>query len=120
MARDWAAVADAMAKRLAEREMTQAELVQLSRLAPMTIRELLFNSAQRKRGRQTLEALDKALGWPPGHLQAIADGRDSSELDAEADDPVMVELAEVKKLMTVMSSRLDEIERRLAGGGGQP
>lgn len=119
MAKDWAAVADAMAKRLAEREMTQAELVQLSRLAPMTIRELLFNTAQRKRGRQTLEALDKALGWPPGHLQAVADGRDPSETDSDGVDPVLGELSEMKQMMAVMSSRLDEIERRLADGGGQ-
>src|SRR5713226_7156020 len=66
MARDWAAVADAMKARLADLDMTQAELVQRSRLAPMTIRELLYNSAQRRRSDRTLAALSQALGWPPG------------------------------------------------------
>ena len=66
MARDWAAVADAMKSRLADLDMTQADLVQRSRLAPMTIRELLYNSAQRRRSDQTLAALSQALGWPPG------------------------------------------------------
>ncbi len=44
MARDWVAVAEAMKGRLAELDMTQAELVQRSRLAPMTIRELVHNT----------------------------------------------------------------------------
>ena len=75
MARDWAAVADAMKARLTDLDMTQADLVQRSRLAPMTIRELLYNSAQRRRSDQTLAALSQALGWPPGYLQAVAEGR---------------------------------------------
>src|SRR5437762_125972 len=43
MARDWGAVAEAMKSRLAELDMTQAELIQRSRLAPMTIRDLPVN-----------------------------------------------------------------------------
>src|SRR6266568_927188 len=66
MARDWVAVAEAMKGRLAELDMTQAELVQRSRLAPMTIRELVHNTAQRRRSDQTLAAVSEALGWPPG------------------------------------------------------
>ena len=76
MIRDWAAVAAAMKVRLAELDMTQAELVQRSGLAPMTIRELLHNTAERRRSPQTLAALSEALGWPTGYLQAIAEGRD--------------------------------------------
>jgi hypothetical protein len=115
MARDWAAVAEAMKSRLAELDMTQAELIQRSRLAPMTIRELLFNSAQRRRSDQTLAALSEALGWPPGYLLAVAEGRDMG--DPDASDPVLAELASLKEAVTAITSRLDVIEQQLAGDG---
>ena len=116
MARDWAAVAQAMKSRLAELDMTQAELIQRSRLAPMTIRELLFNTAQRRRGDQTLAAVSDALGWPSGYLSAISEGRDPG--DPDADDPVIAELATLKETVTAISSRLEAIEQQLAGDGG--
>jgi hypothetical protein len=116
MARDWAAVAQAMKSRLAELDMTQAELIQRSRLAPMTIRELLFNTAQRRRSDQTLAAVSEALGWPSGYLSAIAESRDPGDPDAE--DPVIAELATLKETVTAISSRLEAIEQQLAGDGG--
>lgn len=115
MARDWAAVAAAMKTRLAELDMTQAELVQRSGLAPMTIREVLFNTAERRRSPQTLAALSEALGWPAGYLQAIAQGRDPGNPDA--DDPVLKELATMKEAITGIIARLDAIEQELADGG---
>ena len=118
MARDWAAVAEAMKSRLAELDMTQAELIQRSRLAPMTIRELLYNTAQRRRSDQTLAALSGALGWPPGHLRAVAEGRDPG--DPDAGDPVLAELAALKGMLTTLTCRVDAIERQLAGDGEQP
>ena len=118
MARDWAAVADAMKSRLADLDMTQADLVQRSRLAPMTIRELLYNSAQRRRSDQTLAALSQALGWPPGYLQAVAEGRTPDDPDAE--DPVLAELAAMKDALTALTSRIDAIEQQLADGGERP
>jgi transcriptional regulator with XRE-family HTH domain len=117
MSRDWAAVAAAMKARLAELDMTQAELVQRSGLAPMTIREVLHNTAERRRSPQTLAALSEALGWPPGYLQAIAEGRDPGNPDAG--DPVLAELARLKESITVINARLDAIEQQQAGGGGQ-
>ncbi len=116
MARDWEAVAGAMKGRLAELDMTQAELIQRSRLAPMTIRELLFNMAQRRRSGQTLAAVSEALGWPADYLRAVADGRDPG--DPDSGDPVLAELAGLREAVTAIISRLDAIERRLAGGGG--
>jgi hypothetical protein len=118
MARDWAAVAGAMKSRLADLDMTQAELVQRSRLAPMTIRELLYNTAQRRRSDQTLAAVSSALGWPPGHLQAVAEGRAPD--DPDAGDPVLAELAALKDALTVLTSRIDAIEQQLADGAERP
>jgi transcriptional regulator with XRE-family HTH domain len=116
MARDWATVAEAMKSRLAELDMTQAELIQRSRLAPMTIRELLFNTAQRRRSDQTLAAVSEALGWPPGYLRAVVEGRNPG--DPDADDPVMTELAALKETVNAISSRLDALEQQLAADGG--
>ncbi len=116
MARDWAAVADAMKARLAELDMTQAELVQRSGLAPMTIREVLFNTAERRRSPQTLAALSEALGWPSGYLKAIAEGRDPGNPDA--DDPVAAELTVLKDAICTISARLDAIEQQLADDAG--
>jgi transcriptional regulator with XRE-family HTH domain len=115
MARDWAAVAEAIKSRLAELDMTQAELIQRSRLAPMTIRELLYNTAQRRRSNQTLAALSEALGWPSGYLRAVADGRDPG--DPDAGDRVLTELAALKEAVTAISSRVDSIEQQLAADG---
>jgi transcriptional regulator with XRE-family HTH domain len=118
MARDWAAVAEAMKSRLAELDMTQAELIQRSRLAPMTIRELLFNTAQRRRSDQTLAALSEALGWPPDYLRAVAEGSEPG--DPDANDPVLAELADLKDAVAAITSRLDAIEQLLADGGERP
>jgi len=115
MARDWSAVAEAMKSRLAELDMTQVELIQRSRLAPMTIRELLYNTAQRRRSDQTLAAVSEALGWPPGHLRAVAEGLNPE--DPDVGDPVLAELATLKETVATISSRLDAIEQQLAGGG---
>ena len=116
MARDWAAVAQAMKTRLAELDMTQAELIQRSRLAPMTIRELLFNTAQRRRSDQTLAAVSEALGWPSGYLRAVVEGHDPG--DPDAGDTVMTELAALKETVDAISSRLDALEQQLADDGG--
>jgi hypothetical protein len=118
MAKDWAAVAAAINSRLAELDMTQAELIQRSRLAPMTIRELLHNTAQRRRSDQTLAAVSEALGWSPGHLRAVAEGRGPG--DPDADDPVLAELTALKETITAITARLDAIEQQLAGGAESP
>lgn len=114
MAKEWAAVAQAMQARLAQLDMTQADVVQRSRLAPMTIRELLYNQAQRRRSSQTMAAISEALGWPSHYLQDIAEGRDPG--DPDADDPVLTELTELKEAVSAINSRLAAIERQLADG----
>jgi transcriptional regulator with XRE-family HTH domain len=113
VAKDWQAVAAAIKSRLTALDMTQAELIQRSGLAPMTIRELLFNAAQRRRSAQTLAAASEALGWPSGYLQAIAEGRDVG--DPDAGDPVLAELEALKQAVAVINARLDALERQQAG-----
>ena len=84
----------------------------------MTIRELLYKSAQHRRSDQTLAALSQALGWPSDYLQAVAEGRTLN--DPDASDPVLAELAAMKDTLTALSSRIDAIEQQLADGGERP
>lgn len=118
MARDWAAVARAIRTRMDELDMTQAELIQRSRLSHMTVRELQLGTAQRRRSPQVLAAASEALGWPADHLQAISEGRNPP--DPDADDPVLRELAQLKETVDTVLTRLDAIERQLADDDGQP
>ncbi|GGM56073.1 hypothetical protein GCM10012275_29000 [Longimycelium tulufanense] len=112
MAKDWQAVAAAMQKRLSDLDMTQAELVQRARVAPMTVRELLFNERPRRRSPRTLAAISEALGWSSGHLAAIRDG--TQPTDPDDGDPILTELDTIKEQLTALTQRLDAVERQLA------
>jgi transcriptional regulator with XRE-family HTH domain len=114
--KDWQAVSDAIKLRLAELDMTQAELTHRAGVALETVRELQLNLRSRRRSPRTLAAVSQALGWPPDHLAAIADGQRPN--DPDTDDPVLAELDAIKDVLTGITARLDTIERRLADGGG--
>ena len=64
MAKDWEAVAAAIRSRMAEIDMTQAELASRAGVALMTVRELQQNLTPRRRNPRTLAAVSEALGWP--------------------------------------------------------
>lgn len=104
MPKDWDAVATAIRQRLAELDMTQAALVRQSGLAPMTVRELLFNEAPRRRSARTLEAVSTALRWPAGHLATVLEGgsQDVSTVDGQTDLARLA--AEVADLRTRVSA----------------
>src|SRR6187397_581412 len=72
VARDWQAVADAINTRSAERGLTQKALADLSGVSVATLRKLQ-KAEPGDRGRPVLMALSVALGWAPGHLQAVSD-----------------------------------------------
>jgi transcriptional regulator with XRE-family HTH domain len=110
VSRDWDAVASAIRARMADLDMTQAELSQRAGVALMTVRELQNNLRPRKRNPRTLAAVTEALGWPPDHLAAILAGENPE--DPDTDDPVLAELKEIKEQLTSITDRLDAIERR--------
>ena len=116
MPKDWQAVSEAIKARLIELDMTQAELTHRAGVALETVRELQLNLRSRRRSPRTLVAVSEALGWPPGHLAAVADGR--SPDDPDEGDPVLAELDAIKGVLTGITARLDTIERRLADGDG--
>ncbi|MPY99430.1 MAG: XRE family transcriptional regulator [Actinophytocola sp.] len=111
----WDAVADVISRRMKELDMTQAELAHRAGASIQTVRELQQNLLQRKRSPRTLAAFSTALGLDSEHLSKVHAGEDPG--DPDADDPVLVELDELKSAITTITERLDAIERRLAADG---
>lgn len=112
MGKDWDAVATAIQGRLADLDMTQADLAARADVALMTVRELQHNLQTRRRSARTLAAVSEALGWPGDHLARIADGR-AAVRDVDAGDPILAELDALKEDLRSVAERLDAIERRL-------
>ncbi|MGH3815501.1 MAG: helix-turn-helix domain-containing protein [Pseudonocardiaceae bacterium] len=113
MAQDWAAVAQAISRRVTELGINQAELIERSRVSKATVGELYHNSAQRRRSARTLEALSMALDWHPQHLIAVLKGQrvpDIGEPVSRSDDDVPGRLAAIEY-------RLAQIETQLGALG---
>jgi transcriptional regulator with XRE-family HTH domain len=105
VARDWQAVADAINTRSAERGLTQKALADASGVSVATLRKLQ-KAEPGDRGKPVLMALSVALGWAPGHLQAL-----SGDVAApSAADPTSALRAEVD----AMRADLDDVHERLA------
>jgi transcriptional regulator with XRE-family HTH domain len=79
--RDWDAVAEAINTRLAQLDMTQAELASKSRVSTATLRQIQ-HGVVKKRSPHTLAAISEALGWPSRRLEQLSEGEsDSRETD---------------------------------------
>lgn len=72
---DWTALAVCLEGRLRELGWTQQDLAQRAQVSQAIVRELQYNSVQRKRSPRTLEALSTTLGLHPEHLTALLHGR---------------------------------------------
>src|SRR5690242_14561340 len=105
VARDWQAVADAINTRSAERGLTQKALADLSGVSVATLRKLQ-KAEPGDRGRPVLMALSVALGWAPGHLQAVSD-------DVPAPPASDVDAA-LRADVDAIRADLDDVHRRLA------
>ncbi|ONI77082.1 transcriptional regulator [Actinosynnema sp. ALI-1.44] len=116
MTEDWAAVAKAINERVNELGIKQRVLAERSAVSQAIIRELQYNTVERRRGTRTLEALSVALGWHPQHLTAVLEGRrppapgDPIEY---ADDPVANRLSAIEGRLDEIAERLDTINTRL-------
>ncbi|MGH3875258.1 MAG: helix-turn-helix domain-containing protein [Pseudonocardiaceae bacterium] len=112
MAQDWAAVAQAINRRMTELGVSQAELIERSRVSKATVGELYHNSAQRRRSARTLEALSIALDWHPQHLVAVLKGQrapDIGEPVSRSDDDVPGRLAAIEYRLAQIETRLGAI-----------
>ena len=114
MVEDWAAVAQAISRRMTELGLNQRELIERSRVSRVTVGELYHNSAQRRRSARTLEALSMALEWHPQHLVAVLKGQRAPELGepvSRSDDDVPGRLAAIEYRLAQIEAQLGTIDR---------
>lgn len=71
---DFVALGAAIAKRLKELDLTQVELAQLTGLHRVTIGRLVKGSSKAPPSAVTKQALERALGWLPGSVEAVLRG----------------------------------------------
>jgi transcriptional regulator with XRE-family HTH domain len=116
---DWAAVAQAISRRMTELGINQRELIERSQVSKATVGELYHNSAQRRRSIRTLEALAMALEWHPQHLIAVLKGQrlpNIGEPVSRSDDDVPGRLAAIEYRLAQIETQLgaiDELSDRL-------
>ncbi|MFB9908475.1 helix-turn-helix domain-containing protein [Allokutzneria oryzae] len=113
MSQDWATVAKAINERLTELGLRQRELAERSGVSQAMIREIQYNTAQRRRGSRTLEALSRALDWHPQHLASVLRGHRPPSVD-ETDDPVADRLAAIQDSIDELAERIDQMNANLA------
>jgi transcriptional regulator with XRE-family HTH domain len=98
---DWAAVGEAVSRRMREVKISQRDLAAISNVSVATIREIQHNNVSRHRNPRTLASLSEALGWPRRYLEDILNGRTPAEPDEHGEQDEL-------------RSRLDTLEQRLA------
>lgn len=102
MSKDWQAVADAVNARMGELGMTQKALGAVSGVGVSTLRRLQSGEIA-ERGAPLLAAVSIALGWPPGHLAAIA-ARGDTPTDAVS--ALRKEVADLREEVVALRSEL--------------
>ena len=78
--------------RIEELRLTRRELEARSGVSVATIRQIEHPKGRRDFGRKVLDAISKALGWPPGYLVRVA-YRSSSETPEPIVQAMMAALA---------------------------
>jgi transcriptional regulator with XRE-family HTH domain len=100
---DWAAVSKAINERVMQLGWRQRELAQRSNVSQAIVRELQHHTVERRRSPRTLESLSAAMGWHPGHLEAVLEGRTPPKPPEPIPD-----------LDSTLWARLDRLEDHLA------
>jgi hypothetical protein len=109
---DWAAVGRAVTERMTELGLTQREVTQRSHVSKATVREIQYDTVQRRRSGRTLEALSLALDWHPDHLTAVLHGHRpprGGDPVARPDDDIPGRLAVIEHYLREITDRLGEI-----------
>lgn len=122
MTEDWAAVARAIDRRLHELGLRQRELAQRAHVSQAIVRELQYNTAQRRRSTRTLEALSTALDWHPRHLHAVLNGQpqpEPGEVVTVPVDTVAARLSAIETRLRAIEALLHElVDSRTGNGSG--
>ncbi|GAA4891004.1 helix-turn-helix transcriptional regulator [Saccharopolyspora cebuensis] len=111
MAKDWAAVADAISARMDELELTQQQVASRAGVALQTVRELQHNLVERNRTARTLEAMSAALDLPRGYLGAVLRGQ---PLPADGQPADSAAIADLRAKLANVTERLEALEERVA------
>jgi hypothetical protein len=111
---DWGVVAQALRQRLGELGMTMTDLAAKSRVSLFTVRELVHNTAPRRRQPRTLRALSEALAWPANYLGDLLAGQEPQPFPDETSDPVLLALDEIRQSLESIKQRVSAIEARQA------
>lgn len=110
---DWAAVADAVKDRAAERGLTQQQLASKANVSLSTIQEL-WRGLPRKRHPRILAAVSRALGWQDSHLGAVLNREAPTEgAPQPGQGEFRDELVAIKDEMAQLMRRLDALGQRL-------
>nr|WP_245782727.1 helix-turn-helix transcriptional regulator [Actinokineospora terrae] len=113
---DWAAVGRCIDQRLTELAWTQRELATRSLVSQAIVRELQYNTNQRRRSPRTLEALSTALQLHPDHLSMVLNSHTPPPPPAtpNEDNPFSARLAVLEQRMTEIANTLHELRIDLA------
>lgn len=114
---DWEAVGKAIRDRMVQLGLLQEELARRSNIAPATIREIEYNTVQRRRGKRTLRALSAALEWHEDHLEAIRNREAPparETLGQAARNAAAGAATAIEETLRELLGRVAEIERMLA------
>jgi transcriptional regulator with XRE-family HTH domain len=95
---------------MGELGMTQKALGEASGVGVSTLRRLQSGETA-ERGAPLLAAVSTALGWPPGHLAAIAAGGDTP---IDAVSALRKEVADLKEEVAALRAELSSL--RAVGG----
>lgn len=112
MTQHWRRLADTVVRRRAELNLTQADVAQRGQISIDRVQNI--EGAKRTTYRLgTLAALERALEWAPGSVQAILDGDDPTPLTtpAAALPRAGESIARSNAILAELEERLDRLRR---------
>lgn len=109
---DWSRVAAALTARMGERGISQRELSEMSGVSTATLREM-ERGADRRRSSVTLSAIERALGWPDGHLRMVLRGKGEGDAGTGTDEVTARVAAlegELRQAVAKLDARISALE----------
>jgi transcriptional regulator with XRE-family HTH domain len=108
------AVRDAIIERMLELGINQKQLAKNSGVAPATIRYIENDPRKHRPSPRTMEAISKALGWQPEHLDNVLYGRLQRDGTGQVTTEVEL-LSRLDALLQLMQKINVVLEQRLGG-----
>lgn len=105
-----AAVAKVVNEQMAELELTQKELADLSGVSVATIRQVQ-SGVNRKRSAPVLQALSRALRLPDDALGRVASGRSATDTSEPAVAELAAQLRDMQEALQGLSERVSGLEQ---------